>query len=101
MSSGDSRVEPNTVKDIVEATTVLHNLLRFRHSDITPQEADHEDENNNVTPGAWRGQCDWPNADQQNAPPNSATADRKHHRELLKAYFNSPQGAFGYQENSY
>ena len=33
---------------------ILHNLLRQRHPGIAAQEADHEAENHNVIPGAWR-----------------------------------------------
>lgn len=89
--------KPNTVKDIVEAAVVLHNLLRLRHPGIAAQEADHEDENHNVIPGAWRDQVDWLDVDQPPAPSNSARAEAKHQRELLKAFFNSPQGAVAWQ----
>ena len=89
---------PNTVKDMVEAAVVLHNLLRQRHPGIAAQEADHEAENHNVVPGAWRDHVDWLDLNQPPAPPNSATADAKHQRELLKAFFNSPQGAVAWQK---
>ncbi|XP_061191561.1 putative nuclease HARBI1 [Saccostrea echinata] len=83
----------DTVKDIVEATVILHNLLRLRHPGIVIQEVDHEDLNHDIIPGAWRDQVDWPDVDQPNAPRNTATGDGKYHRELLKKFFSSPQGA--------
>ncbi|KAJ3591321.1 hypothetical protein NHX12_009267 [Muraenolepis orangiensis] len=64
---------------------------------LAAQEADHDDENHNVIPGAWRDQMDWLDVDQPPAPSNSARAKAKHQRELLKAFFNSPQGVVAWQ----
>ena len=89
---------PNTVKDMVEAAVVLHNLLRQRLPGIAAQEADHEDEKHNIIPGAWRDQVHWVDVDQPPVPRNSATADAKYQRDLLKAFFTSPQGAVPWQE---
>jgi hypothetical protein len=87
-----------TVRDIVEATVVLHNLLRLRYPGVVVQEVDREDLNHNIIQGAWRDQVDWSEVDQPNVPRNTATADGKYHRELLKEFFNSPQGAVEWQE---
>ena len=88
--------KPDTVRDMVEAAVVLHNLLRQRNPVIATPEVDHEDEAGNVIPGAWRDTVDWPDVDQPPLPPNSATVDAKHLRELLNAYFNSPQGIYNH-----
>ncbi|XP_062575295.1 putative nuclease HARBI1 [Saccostrea cucullata] len=42
----------DTVRDIVEATVVLHNLLRLRNPGMIFQEVDHEDINHDIMPGA-------------------------------------------------
>ena len=84
--------KPDTVRDMVEAAVVLHNLLRQRHPGLAAQEVDREDDNGNFIPGTWRDQVDWVDVDQPRASRNSARADGKHHRNLLKAFFNSQQG---------
>ncbi|MEL7309532.1 MAG: transposase family protein, partial [Pseudomonadota bacterium] len=84
--------KPDTVRDMVEAAVVLHNLLRQRNPSITAHEVDHEDGNHNVIPGTWRDYVNWPDVYQSRVSRNAATRDAKNQRELLKAFFNSPQG---------
>ena len=48
-----------TVRDIIEAAVVLHNLLRRRIQDIPEKEVDHKDEEYNLVPGNWRDEVQW------------------------------------------
>ena len=63
----------DNVKDIAEASVVLHNLLRMRQAGVAAHDVDIDDENYNVIPGAWRDQVDWTDVAQPPAPRNSAT----------------------------
>ena len=45
---------PETVAKIVEARICLHNLMRVWAAGAAPADADHEDEDHHLVPGAWR-----------------------------------------------
>ena len=45
---------PNVMQVIVETTMVLHNLMRSRYPVHHEILMDREDDNGQVTPGAWR-----------------------------------------------
>ena len=46
--------KPNVMQVIVETTMVLHNLMRSRYPVHHEILMDREDDNGQVTPGAWR-----------------------------------------------
>ena len=91
---GTMEQAPENVKDIAEGAVVLHNLLRMRNV-AAGNDVDIDDDN---IPGALRDQVDWADVAQPPAPRNSATTEAKRQRDLLKAFFNSPEGAVAWQE---
>ena len=89
----------DTVRDIVEAVVVLHNLLRLRNPVIPRLEVDHEDEQHNFIPGSWRVDVNWEDEPQPHTEVrNTGTGDAKQQREYLKQYFSSPGGAVAWQD---
>lgn len=86
-----------TVRHLVETAVVLHNLLRQRVV-MAANEVDHEDEEHNIIPGAWRHGPHWEDVPQPTARGNRATVDAIRQREHLKDYFLSPVGAVDWQQ---
>ena len=86
-----------TVRHLVETAVVLHNLLRQRVV-MAANEVDHEDEEHNIIPGAWRHGPRWEDVPQPPARGNRATVDARRQREHLKDYFLSPVGAVDWQQ---
>jgi len=87
---------PN-VRTLVEAAVVLHNLLRQRMV-MAANEVDHEDEEHNFVPGAWRQGPHLEHVPQPRARGNLATLDARQQREHLRDYFVSPVGAVDWQQ---
>ena len=85
------------VRNLVETAVVLHNLLRHRVV-VAANEVDHEDEEHNFVPGAWRHGHHWEDVPQPPARGNLATVDARHQREHLRDYFVSPVGAVDWQQ---
>uniref|UniRef100_UPI00358E5FC2 uncharacterized protein isoform X3 n=1 Tax=Myxine glutinosa TaxID=7769 RepID=UPI00358E5FC2 len=89
---------PSTVKLIVKACLILHNLMRTRYPGLQNQQLDRaENENRDLVPGAWREGHHL--EDTQTATgPNTASKDGKKQRNLLKHWVNSPAGAVPWQD---
>ena len=85
------------VRNLVETAVVLHNLLRQRVV-MAANEVDHEDEEHNFVPGAWRHGPHWEDVQQPHARGNLATVDARHQRDHLRDYFVSPVGAVDWQQ---
>ena len=51
---GQMRQEPDTVRLLVEAAVMLHNLLTKRYQALDVRMLDQEDAQHNLIPGAWR-----------------------------------------------
>ena len=85
------------VRNLVETAVVLHNLLRQRVV-MAANEVDHEDEEHNFIPGAWRHGPHWEDVQQPHARGNLATVDARHQRDHLRDYFVSPVGAVDWQQ---
>ncbi|XP_072170034.1 uncharacterized protein [Diadema setosum] len=51
---GQMRQEPDTVRLLVEAAIMLHNLIRKRYQALDVRMLDQEDAQHNLIPGAWR-----------------------------------------------
>ena len=47
-------IQPKTVESVVLACICLHNMMRIRYPGLQNAAVDHEDEDHNVVPGAWR-----------------------------------------------
>ncbi len=89
---------PKVVGSMVLACICLHNLLRERRPNDIRQEADQEDEDHNIVPGAWR----------QNTPleggasefgNHTCTKAAKKQRDYLCEYYSSDVGAVPWQED--
>ncbi|WAR04411.1 HARB1-like protein, partial [Mya arenaria] len=74
---------PDTVRDIIEGSVMLHNLLRRRFPVIPVSEVDHEDEEHNLVPVNWRDEVQWQNIDVPPEGRNRDTLDAKQQREYL------------------
>ena len=51
---GQMRQEPDTVRLLIEAAVMLHNLFRKRYQALDVRMLDQEDAQHNLIPGAWR-----------------------------------------------
>ena len=89
---------PETVKLIVKACMVLHNLMRIRYPGLQNQQLDRaENANADFVPGAWR---EGRNLEDTHtvAGHNTANKDGKKQRNLIKHWANSPAGAVPWQD---
>jgi hypothetical protein len=88
---------PETVSKIVEACVCLHNLMRMWAPRAIPPDADHEDENHQVAPGAWRNGRQMEDVNNP-VGGNRASKAAKAQRSYLKHYYNSETGSVEWQE---
>jgi hypothetical protein len=89
---------PSTIKIIVKACIVLHNLMRTRYPGLQNQQLDRtEDMNHEFIPGAWRQDR---NLEDTRTVPGSNTSNKKGKklRNLLKHWVNSEAGAVPWQD---
>ncbi|XP_064077660.1 putative nuclease HARBI1 [Macrobrachium nipponense] len=86
-----------TVRIIVEACCILHNLMRTRYPVLQNRLVDRAQPDGNLQPGAWR---EGQNLDDTVVVqgPNTASRDGKRQRNLLKHWCNSPAGSVDWQE---
>ena len=90
---------PETVKLIIRACVLLHNLMRTRYPVLQNRLVDREAPNGDVIDGAWRtgpGVDLWDT--QRVTAPNTATAEAKKQRNLLKHWVSSPAGSVAWQD---
>jgi hypothetical protein len=88
---------PSTVKVIVKACMILHNLMRTRYPGLQNQQLDRaENINGDFVPGAWRQGCNLEDT-QRVTGHNTASKEGKKQRNLLKHWVNSPVGAVPWQ----
>ena len=87
---------PDTVRDIIEACVVLHNLMRMRFPTLQNQQLDSEDSEHNLIPGAWGETANMHEVEQIRGHNRDSTAGKRQ-REYLKLYFNSEAGAVPWQ----
>ena len=87
----------DTVRLIVKACMILHNLMRSRYPMLQNQLLDRELSNGDMEPGAWRmGQNLIDTVDVQ--APNRDSKEGKKQRNLLKHWCNSSAGAVSWQD---
>ena len=91
--------DPSTVKLIVKACMVLHNLMRIRYPQLQNQQLDRaENENRNFVPGEWRADRNLEDTQTVTAP-NTSSREGKKQRNLIKHWVNSPAGAVPWQDS--
>ena len=90
--------DPSTVKLIVKACLILHNLMRIRYPGLQNQHLDTEENaNREFVPGAWREGRNL--EDTQRATGfNTASKEGKKQRNLIKHWVNSPAGSVSWQD---
>ena len=89
---------PSTVKLIVKACIVLHNLMRLRYPELQNQHLDRaENMNSDFIPGAWRQDRNLHDTHTV-AGGNTSTNKGKKQRNLLKHWVNSDAGAVPWQD---
>ena len=86
----------DSVKVIVKACIVLHNLLRSNFRQVDNHHVE-EMERRDMQPGAWRSACDLADTMVVQGP-NRASRQGKMQRNLLKHWCNSPAGSVPWQE---
>ena len=89
---------PSTVKVIVKACIVLHNLMRIRYPGLQNQQLDHaENMSRDFIPGSWRQDRNLEDTHTV-AGSNTSTKTGKKQRNLLKHWANSSAGAVPWQD---
>lgn len=81
---------PRKATKVVKATLALHILLRKRLPGLQANEVDHDDDDGNVVPGAWRQGVQL--ADPLAVGGQRVTREGKRLRNYLSDYLNSPTG---------
>ena len=89
---------PSTIRLIVTACLVLHNLMRTRYPRMQNRLVDHEDRNQILIPGEWRRGRYMDDCNVVQGP-NRNNREGKKLRNLLKHWINSPAGSFPWQDN--
>ena len=93
------RHNPSTVKVIVKACIVLHNLMRIRYPGLQNQDLDRpENMVRDFVPGAWRQGRNLEDTRRVTGS-NTSTKKGKKLRNLLKHWVNSEAGSVPWQEN--
>ncbi|KAJ8021186.1 hypothetical protein HOLleu_40981 [Holothuria leucospilota] len=90
--------KPGTVRLIVTACIILHNLMRIRYPRLQNNMIDGEDENHDLVPGAWRQGRNMRDV-QVVKGPNRDTREGKRLRNLIKHWCNSKAGSVPWQED--
>ena len=87
---------PETVRMVLRATCVLHNLLRMRHPNLQNPNLDQERADHNIVPGAWRDHVNL--LELQRARGGRVAARANAQRDLIKLWCNSDVGSVPWQE---
>ena len=89
----------DTVRLIVKACVLLHNLMRTRYPVLQNRLIDRPGADGNMVPGEWRQGRDLIDThDSQVQAPNRDAKMAKAQRNLLKHWCNSPAGSVGFQD---
>jgi hypothetical protein len=89
--------QPAIVEKMVMACVCLHNLMRMRYPQMQNQDLDHEDEQHNLIPGAWREGRIMLDIERVRGG-NRATRAAITQRLYLKHYYSSPAGSVPWQD---
>ncbi|XP_052770767.1 uncharacterized protein LOC128210457 [Mya arenaria] len=93
------QVIPEVGRLNVEASVILHNIMRMRYPQMQNAEMDKEDEDHNLIPGEWRNGAAMHDL-AQNLGHNRDNVEGKNQRDYLKHYFNSPAGSIPWQDRT-
>ena len=93
------QVTPEVGRLNVEASVILHNIMRMRYPQMQNAEMDKEDEDHNLIPGEWRNGTAMPDL-ARNLGHNRDNVEGKNQRDYLKHYFNSPAGSVPWQDRA-
>ena len=89
--------DPATVRLILKACILLHNLLRTRCPTFQKRKTDHVDET--VEPGCWRRGIDMLDTVREKGA-NTATIEGKKMRNLIRHWVNDPVGEVPWQNQA-
>ncbi|XP_795502.2 protein ALP1-like [Strongylocentrotus purpuratus] len=90
--------QPETVKLIVTACMILHNLMRTRYPGMQNQQLDRaENLGRDFVPGAWRSGFDMQDT-QVVSGNNTSSKEGKKQRNLIKHWANSEAGSVPWQD---
>ena len=87
----------DTVRLMVKACVLLHNLMRTRYPVLQNRLLDREQANGDIEPGEWRMNRNLDDTQHVHAP-NRASKEGKMQRNLIKHWCNSPAGAVPWQD---
>ena len=87
----------DTVRLIVKACILLHNVMRSRYPVLQNRLVDNQGQDGRMQPGAWRAGQNLEDTVDVRAP-NRASKDGKKLRNLIKHWVNSPAGAVAWQD---
>ena len=88
---------PKTVRIIVTACMVLHNLMRLRYPTLQNRLLDKEDAHRNIVPGVWRQERDMSDCVFALGH-NRDNREGKKQRNLIKHWSNSRAGSVSWQD---
>ena len=89
--------QPETVRLIVKACLLLHNLMRTRYPTLQNHLLDRELPDGEMEPGEWRTGRNLEDTVEVQAP-NTASKDAKKQRNLIRHWCNSPAGSVPWQD---
>ncbi|XP_034542105.1 uncharacterized protein LOC117814732 [Notolabrus celidotus] len=94
-------LDPDKVVKITLASCVIHNFLRAHRSEpyVPPTLTDRETDDHEFIPGSWRQEGQWAFHDLANNRARNPTQRAKDLRDMMKEYFNSPEGQVPWQEH--
>ena len=91
--------EVDTVRLLVKACVILHNLMRARYPVMQNKLVDRERANGDVVPGAWRADRNLVDCEPQQLPGNNNALKKvKAQRNLLMERCSSDAGSVPWQE---
>ena len=89
---------PSTIRLIVEACILLHNLMRIRYPTLQNACLDKEDDNHDLIPGTWRASDLMASIGKVKGATRASTKGKRQ-RVYLTAYFNSEAGSVPWQDD--
>lgn len=94
-------LDPDKVGKITLASCVIHNFLRARRSEsyVPPTLTDRETDDHEFIPGSWREEGQGVFHDVATSRARNPTQRAKELRDMMKEYFNSPEGQVSWQEH--